>query len=191
MTRIVNPRKSSRECSRYTLVSRSRSVTNVRQQMSGDSVSAVVQAKDEMKRIQRTENQSIVDLLGLAPNTPPGAGLALKTDLGITWSTLRKLRRWLRQWKCPIGAESKDRQLANTLKLDVKTLMLPFTFPVRGIDGSRLSEVRLAPCIAVTNLVDAVLNRLDALERYFATMFQLTCAFFLHSLHEYMLFMLF
>ena len=75
--------------------------------------------------------------------------------------------RWLQNWKCPIEGEKKDRKIADKLKLELVSQNLPFTFSVRGPDGIRLSELRLAPCVAVTSLVDAVISRLNALERYY------------------------
>ena len=93
MTKLTKPRKTSQECSKYTVVERSKSVTDLRQQVSGGRAPAMVQAGVDVKRMKKEEKESILESLGLVANTPPGAGLVLKTDLGITWSTLRKLRR--------------------------------------------------------------------------------------------------
>ena len=61
--------------------------------------------------------------------------------------------------------ESKDRQRAKKLEIELTTQNLPFTFTVKGSGGGRLSEIRLAPCVAVCNLVDVVTGRLDTLDR--------------------------
>ena len=80
---------------------------------------------------------------------------------------LFKKYRWLQKWKCPIEGEKIDRKIADKVKLELISQYLHFTFSVRGHDGIRLSELRLALCVAVTSLVDAVIIRLNALERYY------------------------
>ena len=93
LSKIRKPRKESSACSRQTLISRSKCLAEVRQHVSGSGESAHFQAGNEINRMGKEEKETILSSLGLSPDIPPGAGLLLKADVGVTWSTMRKIRR--------------------------------------------------------------------------------------------------
>ncbi|XP_070552805.1 uncharacterized protein [Ptychodera flava] len=166
MMKATQPRKSSDECSKRTLVNRSKLVTDVRMEVSGGEAGSTHQAAVDLKRMGEADRKQMLTSVGIIPTIQPGAGLLVKADLGITWSKLRKLRRWFRQWNIKIDGERRDRATARTLQFPLKAVNLPFVFTSKGTDGSRLQELRMAPCVAVSSLLDTVISRLEDFQRY-------------------------
>ena len=52
--------------------------------------------RDELQSSTRAEREELLKAVGLAPGEiKAGEGLAMKAELGIPWSKLRHLRRYL------------------------------------------------------------------------------------------------
>ncbi|XP_070568023.1 uncharacterized protein [Ptychodera flava] len=166
LMKTTQPRKASDECSKSTLVKRSKILSNMRVEVSGRGRGSICQAAVDIQRMEETDRNQMLSSIGLLPDVKPGAGLLLKADLGITWSKLRKMRRWLRQWNIKIESERKDRERAKSLQFQLKAENLPFTFTVKGTEGKKLQEIRMAPCVAVSSLLETVISRLEDLQRY-------------------------
>ena len=55
-----------------------------------------MQMADELQTCTRSERERLLTAAGLPPGEiEPGAGLAMKAELGIPWHKLRHLRRYM------------------------------------------------------------------------------------------------
>ncbi|XP_070555059.1 uncharacterized protein [Ptychodera flava] len=163
-TYVPQARKVSGEVSERTKAMRAKWVEETRSRLAGGDDYSTVQQQKEIKRIKKDEKDVILGELGLTPNIPDGAGLILKSSLSLPWNKLRSLKRWLRSWRVNLGSERIERQLATNRKYPLSAVNLPFVFTVRGPDNKQDTEIRLAPCVAVQDLVQTVVSYLDYLE---------------------------
>ena len=82
-----------------TVRARTKLLVDTRQAISGGS--SMVQHQDELKVLNKEERQTLLkECLGknFRIEIPVGDILALKADLGETWYTLRKLKRYVHVW---------------------------------------------------------------------------------------------
>ena len=86
---------------------RSKLLSDTRERISGGST--IIQQKDELKLLTKGEREKLLkDSLGkdFKICVPLGDILALKADLGETWYTLRKLKRYIYQSYLTLIAEA-------------------------------------------------------------------------------------
>ncbi|XP_070571009.1 uncharacterized protein [Ptychodera flava] len=165
LTYTPQSRKTSGEASERTKAKRAKWVEESRCRLSGGEQHTVVQQQKEVKRISKEDKDALLQEIGMVPNIPEGAGLFLKSVLNLPWNKLRSLKRWLRSWKIRLGSERMDRHLAAGKKYQLVAENKPFVFSVRGPEGKQDTEIRLAPCVAVQDLVHTIDVYLDYLER--------------------------
>ena len=93
---LVKPRVATQDASRRTVQNRTRNLQKTREQISKGGESAVVQMADELQTCTRSERERLLTAAGLPPGEiEPGAGLAMKAELGIPWHKLQHLRRYM------------------------------------------------------------------------------------------------
>ncbi|XP_070573168.1 uncharacterized protein [Ptychodera flava] len=158
----VARRNPSVDTSTKTIRERARLINSTRKVVSR-SKSDTRQVQRELKLLRPQDRSAI--LQPYLPDVPDIGGLILKTNIGLSWNGLRKLRRWLRNWKIKLRSEHRDRDEASKLKNSLSAQKLPFQFLVKGPNREQSREIRLAPCVAVKDLKIAVINRLECLER--------------------------
>ncbi|XP_070546861.1 uncharacterized protein [Ptychodera flava] len=163
MKPVTAPRKAAEEVSSKTLRHRAKIVNETRQQISGKNTSVASQICAELKALPGEERQSA--LASYTPDIPDDGGLTLKSDIGLSWNSLRKLRRWFKEWKIKLNSEGRDREKAKLRQYQLISKSLPFHFIVKGPDGKQSTEIRLEPCVAIRDVTAAVIDRLDHLER--------------------------
>ena len=168
--RVPQPRVPSREACSKTVHTRAQCISSIRGLVSaGDTA---VQLKGELQACSSQERQELLDALlkdGCRVVIPPDEALAMKADLGIPWSKLRVVRRyvqnshvhvinhkshitiyrWMKSWKVEIGSEPKMRKEATALLgNDLIAESVPFSFPQK--DGGE--EIKPAALVYVPNL---------------------------------------
>ncbi|XP_070548483.1 uncharacterized protein [Ptychodera flava] len=96
MKTIRAPRKDNTEVSQKTLQLRAHIMNKTRSQVVGSSTMVAPQLQAELKSLEKEKRKSV--LAPYLPEIPEDAGLCLKTEIGLSWSSLRKLRRYF--FKC-------------------------------------------------------------------------------------------
>ncbi len=91
MAKVTTPRVSSRDASDKTLRRRSHEIMEHREAASGGESSS--QLQDEVKLLGKEERQKLLTDAGFTIDIPPGHGLSMKVELGMTWYKVRELRR--------------------------------------------------------------------------------------------------
>ena len=98
--RTARPDSVYEDASSRTKRRRKQAISTFRQAAAGSQASASVQAHDEgMLMMRKTAiRQKLLEEAGIKAGAPPGSGLALKANVGITWRQLRKIRRWFKSF---------------------------------------------------------------------------------------------
>ncbi|XP_066286471.1 uncharacterized protein [Branchiostoma lanceolatum] len=129
----------------------------VRDKASGNDSASLLKA--ELQLHPRHELQRLLQELELDKIVVPhGHLLAAKVGMGMNWSQLRKLKRWLKQYGVKMESEAISRKLAAEMLsgFKVEAENLPFS-----VKGDKESTVKLLPCAYVTSLRDAIYDYLE------------------------------
>ena len=154
--RITTALVPSDEASARTVRRRSSELHHVAELVGGGAAGAKAQEVAQLRQLSSAEQDKLLEECGLKAHQPaPGTGLAIKADLALPWSQLRKLRAWLKSFGVQIESEHKMRaKIASSLPTYTAKL-LPMT--------TRNGEVSLAPAVFFSNLVEIVIQYLDEL----------------------------
>ena len=142
---------------------RKQAISTFRQTAAGGHASASVQAHDEgMFMMQKTAiRQKLLEEAGIKAGAPPGSGLALKSNVGITWRQLRKIRRWFKSFglKFP-DTEGRMRAANAKQQPPYSAELLPMEF-IKSKGNE--SEVRSSPAVFASNICQMVIFWLEAM----------------------------
>ena len=147
--RITKGQTPSSDAADRTVRRRTEEVNSVRAVVSAGS--STEQQADELRRMQREEQDELLRAAGFAPNIGAGrgSGLALKADLSLPWSKLRKLRRWLSSFGVKLDSEVKMREQIHE--------ELPFALPAELVPlVAKGGSVALKPVVCFPDLVGLV-----------------------------------
>ncbi|XP_070552809.1 uncharacterized protein [Ptychodera flava] len=103
LTYTPKPRKTTSEASTRTRRQRVLQLSQRRDIVSGGD--AMLQLSERRCDTNKRTRRKILQILGLTPDIPPGAGLHLEVAMGTTWAAMRKLRRYFKAWHVNIGSE--------------------------------------------------------------------------------------
>ena len=147
--------------------------------------------QDELQSSTKEEQEKLLKAAGLAPGEiEAGAGLAMKAELGIPWSKLRHLRRyipplsllrthayrctlqnmhacsipkrWLKKWGVTMSSEKQQREMAQQWSPDsIEAEYVPFSFPLSN--GGE--EMRTVPFVYIPDLWTRFIQLLDDMDR--------------------------
>ena len=94
----------STDASASTLKRRAAELTRIAESVCGGSDGARVQMIAGLKRLSSAAQEELLQEAGLKCSSPsPGTALAIKADLRLPWSQLRKLRQWLKVFRSKVG----------------------------------------------------------------------------------------
>ncbi|XP_035700061.1 uncharacterized protein LOC118432548 [Branchiostoma floridae] len=132
---------------------------DVRDKVSGGAAAA--QMKAELQLHPRDELQQMLQELKLDRIViPNGHLLAAKVGVGMSWSQIRKLKRWLGKYNIKLPSEKISREIAaeQISGFDITAEKLPFSVRENRKDPF---TVQLRPCAYVTSLKDTIFSYLD------------------------------
>ena len=90
---LPRPRIATTDASQRTIRNRTKTLQEAREKISKGGESAAAQMQDELQSSTKAEREELLKAAGLAPGEiEAGAGLAMKAELGIPWSKLRRRR---------------------------------------------------------------------------------------------------
>ncbi|XP_070564569.1 uncharacterized protein [Ptychodera flava] len=153
------PRVATITASRSTIRKRSNYLQKQRDRISMGSCGT--QQQDEIKIAAK--QQRIDQLFAKIPRVSISSEelLAVKSDLGITWNSNRKLKRWFNHWGVRSGGEQQMRRHKESIIGDnLVAKNLPFLFTE---EKGRIEK--LAPCVYADSLPRKVLQQLDENDR--------------------------
>ncbi|XP_070581441.1 uncharacterized protein [Ptychodera flava] len=145
--------------SKSTVRRRSKYLQDQREKISVGS--SGTQQKDEIK--VAAKQKRIDQLFEKIPRVSISSEelLAVKTDLGISSNSNRKLKRWFNRWVVKIGGEQQMRQEKNNIIGDnLVAENLPFL-----LNEDKGKIVKLAPCVYADSLPQKVLQQLNENDR--------------------------
>ena len=150
--RVVNATVSSSAASTRTLERREQSLSALRQSQCGGLAGSRAQLVHATKVMPREKRDSLLQEAGVLGSSPqPGIGLALKADLQLPWSRLRKLRRYFKEFGVKFESEHAMRhQILDQLPFPLVAHELPL-FNKHG-------AVSMCPVCSFTNLVSVILH---------------------------------
>ena len=154
--RVTNARMPSSAVADSTVRKRSHEISMLRQSVSGGSSGSSVQLTNELQRLKRDEQDTLLQEAGLSPRgcAGHGVGLALKADLHLPRFQLRKLRRWLKSFGVFLDSEAAMRQqISKELPFELSAKLLPLT--------DKGGAVSLKPAVYFPDLVALVLHYLN------------------------------
>ena len=146
----------STDASASTLKRRAAELTRIAESVCGGSDGARVQMIAGLKRLSSAAQEELLQEAGLKCSSPsPGTALAIKADLRLPWSQLRKLRQWLKVFGVKLESERSIREfIAKTLPSYTAT-ELPMS--------KRNGDVSMAATVFFPDLVAVVMHFLDIL----------------------------
>ena len=147
---------SSDDAGSSTLRRRSSELARQAELVCGGATGARAQAVAGLKRLPSTEQEQLLidaGIKGLKPSA--GTALAIKADLSLPWSQLRKLRRWLNAF----GVETESEQATRSLIAKKVPSYIAKDVPMTSKSG----EIVMAATVFFPDLVAVVMNHLDAL----------------------------
>ncbi|XP_022108664.1 uncharacterized protein LOC110988954 isoform X2 [Acanthaster planci] len=161
---VPQPRKSSQDASSGCVRQRSKILDKIRCLLSMDAKE--MQQQDELKlSSMKDELQSILKDLKL--NTiriPPMKLLAVKTHLGISWTRIRVLKKWLKGYNILTeGEQALRNQQKEVIAENILTENLLLSFPDE-INGGVI--IKQAPYVGVKCLVTKVKQQLDQYQKH-------------------------
>ena len=153
---VTQGNKSSNDASSRTLQRRQKELTRLSSTVCGSSESAVAQHAASLKCMNKTDRDQLLSDAGLAvKSASPGAGLALKTDLHLTWHSMRKLRRWFKEFGIVLESEKSMRKLVQD--------ELPFSITCEKVPMvDKHGVVFLTPMLVIPDLITLVLSYLSS-----------------------------
>lgn len=162
LVRVPHAIVATSDASPKTITRRNKTIEKVRDLVScGDSSS---QLQEEIKHLSKSERQDLLHKAGFTLDIPAEQGLAMKADLGIPWTKLRVIRRWLQQWGISLSSEKRQRVVAKTLlgdNLDAEMVPLTHTFKKGGGE-----EVRASVYCYIPNLQKKLFDMIDDKDKY-------------------------
>jgi len=139
-----------------TLRRRSSDLTRHLELVSGGEAGARAQLVAGLQRLSVADQEQLLVDAGLKSQKPAaGTALAIKADLSLPWSQLRKLRQWLKAFGVEIESEQSVRSFIAKKLPSYTAKELPMT----GKDG----EVTMVAAVYFPNLVDILATYLDSL----------------------------
>jgi len=131
-------------------------LTRIAESVCGGSDGSRVQMVAGLKRLSAVEQEELLVDAGLRSTTPAaGTALAIKADLRLPWSQLRKLRKWLRIFGVKLESEHVMREfIAKTLP-SYTAMELPMT--------KKNGDVVMAAAVFFPDLVSVIVHFLDML----------------------------
>ncbi|XP_078607304.1 uncharacterized protein LOC144879578 [Branchiostoma floridae x Branchiostoma japonicum] len=157
--RVTTARKPASEVTDRTARRRAQELQTARRLSSGGGGGVQHQLARELQLVPRETLKEMLQHLKLTLiRIPDGHLLSAKTDLNMTWSQTRELKRWLKANNIQCESEITSRRIAGAMlaEQEVQSELLPFT--VKDADGCRTVELR--PAAAVTSLKATVLDYL-------------------------------
>ena len=124
-----------------------------------------MQQKDELKLSSLQDDlQGILQDLKLnSIRIPAMKMLAAKSHLGISWTRIRELKKWLKGYNILTEGEQAMRQQQHDVIADnLFAENLPFSFPDELNGGVTIKQ---APCVGVKSLVAKVTQQLEEYEK--------------------------
>ena len=146
----------STDASASTLKRRASEMIRQAESISGGSDGARVQLIAGLKKLSATAQEALLHEAGLWSSSPAaGTALAIKADLRLPWSQLRKLRQWLKVFGVKIESEHSMRSFIATTLPTYTALEVPM--------AKKNGEVVMAPMVFFLDLIAVVMNHLDIL----------------------------
>ncbi|XP_038049523.1 uncharacterized protein LOC119723080 isoform X2 [Patiria miniata] len=161
---IPQARKSSKDAASLSVRNRSKILDKIRGLLSMDAKE--LQQQDELKlSSMKDELESILKDLKLnSIRIPAMKLLAVKTHLGISWTRIRELKKWLKGYNILTEGENVLRRQQNEVIADnLITDSLPLSFRDE-IDGGVV--IQQAPYVGVKCLVAKIKQQLDQYQKY-------------------------
>ena len=84
-------RVKSSEASAKTITHRTRTLTDLRNTLSGGECS--IQLRSELKALSKEEREEVLKDAQLPVQLPPDHALAMKAELALPWAKMRKISR--------------------------------------------------------------------------------------------------
>ena len=156
LTHVTQGTVPSSAASRKTVQRRSLELQQLATTMCGSTESAVAQQSNTLATMPKAARDKLLCDAGLSSRGPStGSGLALKVDLQITWHSMRKLRRWLKEFGVVLESEKVMRGLVER--------ELPFTIVSESVPMvDKHGTVLLTPMAVIADLTGLVKCFLDA-----------------------------
>ena len=130
----------STDASASTLKRRASEMIRQAESISGGSDGARVQLIAGLKKLSATAQETLLQEAGLRSSSPAaGTALAIKADLRLPWSQLRKLRQWLKGFGVKIESEYSMRSFIATTLPTYTALEVPM--------AKKNGEVVMAPMV--------------------------------------------
>ena len=146
----------STEASASTLKRRASELTRIAENVCGGSDGARVQLTAGLKKLSSAAQEHLLEEAGLRCSTPsPGTALAIKADLRLPWSQLRKLRQWLKVFGVKLESEHTMRQFIAMKLPSYSAMELPMT--------KRNGNVSMAATVFFPDLITIVMHFVDIL----------------------------
>ena len=146
----------STDASASTLKRRTSEMIRQAESISGGSDGARVQLIAGLKKLSATAQETLLQEAGLRSSSPAaGTALAIKADLRLPWSQLRKLRQWLKVFGVKIESEHSMRSFIATTLPTYTALEVPM--------AKKNGEVVMAPMVFFLDLIAVEMNHLDIL----------------------------
>ena len=140
-----------------------------------------IELEEKIRALSKQQRPNLLREVGLPLEIPINCTLAIKSNLAISWTKLRTLRRytncnsqlmytsmyvhcrWLKTFSASLTCERKQRKLAETALGNTSLLqeMVPFTFSKEG----KGEEIHEALFVHVRNIIAAVSDRLMEQQR--------------------------
>ena len=140
-----------------TLRRRSSELTRHAETVCGGVAGARAQEVAGLQRLSAAEQEQLLLDAGIKAKKPsPGSALAIKADLSLPWSQLRKLRRWLHEF----GVEMESEKTVRTFIASKLPSYTAKELPMTDKDGG----VTMIATVLFPNLVDIVIFFLDQLQ---------------------------
>ncbi|XP_071490789.1 uncharacterized protein [Diadema antillarum] len=157
-TKTLNPKTPSEECATSTLRKRSLQIAGFRERVS--CCSSTRQQLDELKHLR--SDAEVTDLLqsgGALLKIPTTDLVELKSFFNLSWTRLRKLKKWLYERKISTANEQDVREAHKHIIQDnlVGAWQLLHFYTEEG----HAQEIRRAPIVTVKSIKDKVFSILD------------------------------
>ena len=123
----------------------------------GGEAGSAAQRVHSTKVMSKEHRDLLLKEAGVLPQgAASGIGLAIKADLQLPWSKLRKLQRYMREFGVPMESEKAMRkQLAEGLPFPLTAHEVPLS------DKEKDGNIVMCPCVCFPNVVDIVLHYIN------------------------------
>ena len=164
LTKLTKARKPSSSSDSPLKRRRARELNKTARRIISGEDDTLSQMSSELKRLDKEERQEVCGAAGLKPaRITADMGLALKSDMNISWAQRDKMQRFLKEIGVEQDNKMKQRNRKNELLGDhLISKMVNFEFR----DEDKNIFIKPAPLVYVKNIQEFLMERLDDLAEH-------------------------